>query len=65
MPNLNMAFFKLYLEVSKYEAESFESRLPGIHTTDPLYMYSLNFSLSTPLPLKMKIKQQEEKEIYF
>jgi len=61
-----LLIFRLYFEASKFEGEEWGSRLPGIHTTDPLYTYNLSFRLSTPLPLKMKIKAQEGKEdIYF
>ena len=62
---INLVILKVYFEASKFEGELFDSRLPGIHTTDPLYTYSLRFSLGIPYQLKMKIKQQNEEDIYF
>ncbi len=60
----NLVICKLYFEASKYEAEKFGSRLPGVHTVDPYYTYGLSLRIKTPLPLKLKANQDEE-DMYF
>jgi len=62
---IKIGFLKWYLELSKYEAEQFTSRLPGEHTSDPYYTYGLKFSLfSNNRAIKNKVKLQNKKLQY-